>query len=271
MTAQPVPEHSEWQNRMIDAMRAELDWAPMRFESWSAYERARPLLPGEQFEIVGHFPDHGYVLQYRSLLGELTQSLRYPIDQQPDVTVRGSVGAFHLAHLRRLDRQSDPQPMIDYIAQIMQPTYTLPATAQVARPSVIPSEPETASRYEVEPAQPGISVPSLADQTALAFRVAGGWRLRLSAPVDVTSRGEVVFEPIGFNNGDTVASARLIFRRPAPSQPAEVALLRPEGLGRWKHTATLIHPDELRGVARDAAQRGLRDHVNHQSATPKGL
>lgn len=158
MTAQVRPQYSAWQDTMIEAMRAELDWAPMTFPSWTAYEHARPLLPGETYEIIGHFPQHGYILQYRRLLGELTQSNRLPIDQRPEVTVRGSVKAAHLAQLRRLDQRDDPQRMKDYIDRIVQPTYTLPTPQTIRTGSPIPEHSHLYPEYEINPTEPSFEV-----------------------------------------------------------------------------------------------------------------
>lgn len=258
MTAQVRPQHSEWHDTMIEAMRAELDWAPMTFPSWAAYERARPLVSGETCEIIGHFPQHGYILQYRPLLGELTESNRMPIDQQPEVAVRGSVKAAHLAQLRRLDQRDDPHRIKDYIDHIVQPTYTLPTREPIRTGSPIPEHSHLYPEYEINPTEPESDVGTLPEQAASAYRTAGDWRLRISTPVDATPTGELVFEPLGFNNGERIEETLLVFRtRATQAQTSpEAILLRPEGLGRWRQTATLTDPRELPRAAPDEAPIG---------------
>lgn len=267
MTAQVRPQYSAWQDTMIEAMRAELDWAPMTFPSWTAYEHARPLLPGETYEIIGHFPQHGYILQYRRLLGELTQSNRLPIDQRPEVTVRGSVKAAHLAQLRRLDQRDDPQRMKDYIDRIVQPTYTLPTPQTIRTGSPIPEHSHLYPEYEINPTEPSFEVGTLPEQAASAYRTAGDWRLRISTPVGTTATGELVFEPPGFNNGERIEEISLVFRPSATlaQTSSHAVLLRPEGLGRWRQTATLTDPRELPRAAPDEAPIGRSAQLREAS------
>jgi len=73
----------------VEAMRSEVDWAPLYFNGWGHYEQARPMMPGETIEVLARWPDNGYTLQYRPLLGELTEARQYPIDSFPTVTVLG--------------------------------------------------------------------------------------------------------------------------------------------------------------------------------------
>lgn len=70
----PAAGWSDRERAYAEAIVAELDWAPLHFDGWAYYEQARPVLPGETIEVIGRWPDHGYTLQYRPMLGELVKA-----------------------------------------------------------------------------------------------------------------------------------------------------------------------------------------------------
>jgi hypothetical protein len=97
----PIP--SAWTDpgrAYADAMVAELDRAPLHFDGWAHYGGL--VLPEETIEVVGRWPEERYVLQYRSMLGELVAAKQFPIDSFPEVTVLGLIDEGELSELRSL-------------------------------------------------------------------------------------------------------------------------------------------------------------------------
>lgn len=243
------PVASEWTAQArayADAMRCELDWAPLHFDGWGEYEQARPTLPRETIEVIGDWPDRGYTLQYRPVLGELVEAHQTPIDSFPEITVLGRVDERRLAELRSLASQASPDELSDAASRIARPTRTIAAEPPVPTGSIIPAHAEIPVHYLPVNGQ-WLKAGRLIhqDHASAAYAVAGHWRLRLGPPVGLTPTGLLVFEPLGKDG------LRLTIEHPV-SQPvgsklseAEVGVYRYDGLGGWHQTAVVRRPEEL--------------------------
>lgn len=233
----------------VEAMRAEVNWAPLRFDGWSHYEQARPTLPDETIEVIARWPDRGYTLQYRPLLGELTEARQYPIDPFPTVTVLGRIDEQGLASLRSSATTGDDRTLSQYAREVAVADRTIPTEPPVRTGSIIPAYAEVPVHYEP---LAGLRVDSGQlideDHPSTAYAVAGHLNLRLGEPVGVTPTGLLVFQPVGLE------SLRVTIEQPLcePVGPylgvLRVGVYRNMGLGAWFQTATVGDVAELRRV-----------------------
>jgi hypothetical protein len=247
-------EWSEQQRTYADAVVAELDWAPLHFDGWAHYEQARPLLPGETIDVIGRWPDQGYTLQYRQMLGELVKASQTPIDPFPEVTVLGRIAEGDLPELRQLATQGRLDELSECASRLAQATRTIPTEAPVPTGSIIPAHAEIPVHYL--PADGRWLEPDQLiheDHPSAAYALAGHWRLRFGAPVGLTPTGLLVFDPLGMDG------IRLSIEHPV-SQPvgprlteARAGIYRYDGLGGWHQTATVHQPDELPLLVRSQA------------------
>lgn len=235
----------------VEAMRAEVDWAPLHFDGWGHYEQARPAMPGETIEVIARWPDEGYTLQYRPMLGELTEARQYPIEPFPTVTVLGSVEEQDIPELRALAAADDAGRLAVRSAHVAVMDRTIPTEPPVRTGSSIPAHAEIPVHYSPTmggPLKSGCLIHN--DHPSVAYAVGGHWNLRLGRPVGLTPTGLLVFQPIGM--GDV----RLTIEHPVkePVGPyitdARVGIYRHDGLGGWHQTAAVTEPDELQRLAR---------------------
>lgn len=233
-----------------EAMRAEVDWAPLHFDGWGHYERARPAMPGETIEVIGRWPDQGYILQYRPLLGELTQARQFPIDPFPEVTVLGRVDEHDLPALRSLAKQGEVDQLARAAEQVAKTDRTIPSEPPVPTGSIIPAHAEIPVHY-MPAASRWLEEGRLIsdDHPSAAYAVAGDWGLRLGPPVGLTPTGFLVFQPVKMDG------LRITIEHPV-SQPvgpriteARAGIYRHDGLGGWHQTAIVAQPDELQLLA----------------------
>ncbi len=244
------PVSSEWavqERAYADAMRGELDWAPLRFDGWGQYEQARPTLPRETIEVIGDWPDRGYTLQYRRVLGELVEARQTPIDPFPEITVLGRIDESGISELRSLVARGRLDELSESVSQLAKATRTIIAEPPVSTGSIIPAHAEIPVHYLPADGQ-WLEAGRLIreDHPSAAYAVAGHWRIRLGAPVGVTPTGLLVFQPFGKEG------IRLTIEHPV-SQPvgprlteARVGVYRYDGLGGWYQTAMVRQPEELR-------------------------
>lgn len=262
--AESVP--TGWRDReraYAEAMRAEIDWAPLHFDGWSHYEQARPALPGESIEVIGRWPDQGYSLQYRPLLGELAEAWQTPIDPLPQITVLGRIDESDLPELRSLASQNLADHLSETAARMAKTNRTIPDEPPVPTGSSIPAHSEIPVHYLPSGGR-WLEAGRLihADHPSAAYAVAGYWNLRLGPPVGHSPTGLLVFQPFGM--GDS----RVTIDHPV-SQPvgpriteARAGIYRYEGLGGWRQTATVIDPDELRRLT-PTTSPGLEFRTRH--------
>lgn len=252
-----MSRRDDWVSAYTEAMRAEIDWAPLHFDGWGHYEQARPALPGETIEVIGRWPDQGYTLQYRPVLGELTQARQFPIDPLPEVTVLGRIDENDLPELKSLAEQGEVDQLSRAAEQVARRDRTIPIEPSVSTGSIIPAHAEMPVHY-LPAGGRWLNPGQLIDENhpSAAYAVAGHWKLRLGPPVGLTPTGLLVFQPFGIND------SRLIIEHPV-SQPvgprlteARVGIYRYGGLGGWHQTATVVQPDELQrlGLARGSKQ-----------------
>lgn len=230
----------------VEAMRAEVDWAPLHFDGWGHYEQARPTMPGETIEVIARWPDQGYTLQYRPPLGELTEARQYPIDPFPTVTVLGRIDERDLARLHSHAAAGDDRALARSARDLAMADRTIPTESPVRTGSSIPAHAEVPVHYEPlagHRVDPGRLIAE--DHPSAAYAVAGHLNLRLGEPVGVTPTGLLVFQPVGMD------SLRLTIEHPV-SEPvgpylgdARVGLYRNMGLGGWYQTATIRDVAEL--------------------------
>jgi hypothetical protein len=242
----PVAGWPDRERAYAEAMVAELDWAPLHFDGWTHYEQARPLLPGETIEVIGHWPDQGYTLQYRPTLGELVAARQLPIDPFPEVTVLGLIDESELPELRSLASQGRLDELSKSASRLAQATRTIPAEPPVLTGSTIPAHAEIPVHYlptDGRWIEPGRLIH--VDHPSAAYAVAGHWGLRLGAPVGLTPTGLLVFQPLEMDG------VRLTMEHPL-SQPvgpklteARAGVYRYDGLGGWHMSATVLQPEEL--------------------------
>lgn len=238
----------------IEAMRAEVNWAPLHFNGWSHYEQARPTMPDETIEVIARWPDKGYTLQYRPLLGELTEARQYPIDMFPTITVLGRVDESGLAALRAHLTPGDDRALADFARDVAVADRTIPTEPPVQTGSSIPDHAVIPVHYEPLAGQRvGSGQLIHEDHTSAAYAVASHWGLRLGAPVGHTPTGLLVFQPVGME------SLRLTIEYPAgePVGPylgeTRVGVYRNMGLGSWYQTATIGDAAELELLASHVA------------------
>ena len=247
MMADPAhAEMTDWDRAYREAMAAEVLWAPIHFDGWGLYEQARPAMPGETIEMIGRWPEHGYTLQYRSLLGELTQACQTPIDQFPEVTVLGRLDETDLPQLCYLADHGQVDELSRVATRLARTDRTIPTEPPVRTGSTIPEHSEVDVRYfpsEGRCLDAGHLIHE--DHPSAVYAVAGHWGTRLGPPVGLTPTGLLVFQPRGLDG------ARITIEHPV-SQPVSpriietrVGIYRHDGLGGWHQTATLAQPDEL--------------------------
>jgi len=244
-----------------EAMAAEVDWGPLHFDSWGHYEQARPAMPSEAIEVIGRWPDPGYTLQYRPLLGELTQARQYPIDPFPEVTVLGRVNENDLPNLRSLAKQGELDQLSRAAEQVAKTDRTIPTEPPVPTGSIIPAHAEIPVHY-VPAAGKWLETGRLVsdDHPSVAYAVVGKWGLRLGPPVGLTPTGLLVFQPLGMDD------SRVCIEYPV-SQPVgprltevRVGLYRYDGLGGWHQAATLFEVDQIRSFMQPP-MRSMSRHV----------
>ncbi len=241
---------SDAERAYANAMRAEVDWAPLHFDGWGHYEQARPLLPGETIEVIGRWPEQGYTLQYRPLLGELTQARQFPIDPFPEVTVLGRVDGGRLPDMRAVASKELADELAEIASHVARSDRTVPIEPPVRTSSTIPAHEEIPVHY-LPAAGPWLEEGRLIheDHPSAAYAVAGHWGIRLGPPVGLTPTGLLVLQPAG------TTEFRITVEHPV-SQPvglkisdARVGFYRHDGHGGWEQTATVAQPDELRLLA----------------------
>lgn len=242
----------------VEAMRAEVNWAPLRFDGWGHYEQARPTMPGEVIEVIGRWPDEGYLLQYRPLLSELTEARQYPIDPIPTVTVLGRADESDLADLRAFAANGKADEVANRAVQIARSDRTIPNEPPVRTGSTIPDHAEVPVQYEpVAGLWLGSGRLVDDDHPCVAYALAGQLRLRLGPPVGITPTGLLVFQPVGTERH------RITLEHPsghhARMAKASIGVYRLDGLGAWRQIATVHAPEGLalmlvrsRGAAHDA-------------------
>lgn len=241
-----TPGREGWEHAYAEAMRAEVDWAPLHFDGWAHYEQARPALPGETIEVIGRWPDQGYTLQYRPLLGELTHAWQFPIDPFPEVTVLGRIEERQLPELRSLAAEGLVNDLSQGAAESAKTDRTIVPEPPVRTGSIIPAHAEIPVHYLPNAGrwlEEGRLIHE--EHPSAAYAVAADWNLRLGRPVGLTPTGLLVFQPLGMNN------SRITIEHPI-SQPvgariadASVGIYRHDGLGGWHQTANVAQPDEL--------------------------
>lgn len=240
----------------VEAMRAEVDWAPLHFDGWGLYEQARPITPGETIGVIARWPEKGYTLQYRPLLGELTEARQYPIDRFPTITVLGRIDEGGLARLRSHATAGDDRALADYASDVAVVDRTIPVEPSVRTGSSIPDHAEIPVHYEPL-AGCRVNTGRLIDEDhpSAAYAVAGHLNLRLGEPVGITPTGLLVFQPVG------MASLRLTIEHPVgePVGPylgdVRLGIYRNMGLGSWYQTATVGDAAELHRLCTLSAAR----------------
>ena len=148
MMAEAVaPGRDGWEQAYAEAMRAEVDWAPLHFDGWAHYEQARPALLGETIEVIGRWADQGYTLRYRPLLGELTEARQFPIDPFPEVTVLGRIDDSDLSELRSLAAQGLVDDLSRWAAELAKTDRASVPEPPVRTGSTIPALAEIPVHY----------------------------------------------------------------------------------------------------------------------------
>jgi hypothetical protein len=255
---------SDWERAYAEAMRAEIDWAPLHFDGWAHFEQARPALRDERIEVIGRWPDQGYTLQYRPLLGELTEAWQTPIDPLPAVTALGRVDEQDLAELRSIAAQGQADQLSQAAARVAKTNRAIPSEPPVPTGSIIPAHAEIPVHY-IPIAGRWLQAGQLIheDHPSAAYAVAGHWKLRLGPPVGLAPTGLLVFQPLGMDD------LRMTIEHPV-SQPvgfrlteAQVGIYRHVGLGGWHQTATVSVADELQRLVRVGTQPSLETGIDH--------
>lgn len=240
---------SDGERAYAEAMTAELDWAPLQFDGWAPYEQARPLLPGETIEVMGRWPEQGYTLQYRPLLGELVAARQFPIDRLPEVTVLGRIDKSDLPDLRCLASRGLVDQLSDMATRLAKSDRTIPTEPPVATGSIIPAHAEIPVHYLPADGR-WLEAGRLIHEghPSAAYAIAGQWGIRLGAPVGLTPTGLLVFQPLG------IEGLRLSIEHPI-NQPvgpkvteARAGIFRYDGLGGWYQTATVHRMEELEPI-----------------------
>lgn len=233
----------------VEAMRAEVAWAPLRFDGWGHYEQARPTMPGETIEVIARRPDKGYTLQYRPLLGELTEARQVPIDNLPEVTVLGRIDQSDLPKLRLLARRGRVDQLSRAGRESAKTDRKVVPEPPVRTGSIIPAHAEIPVHYLPSGGrwlEEGRLIHK--EHPSASYAIAGHWTLRLGAPVGLTPTGLLVFQPLGADG------LRAVIEYPV-SQPvgpwiheARVGIYRHDGLGGWHQTASVSDPRELQRI-----------------------
>lgn len=240
------PGRDDWTHAYASAMRAEIDWAPIHFSGWGHYEQARPALPDETIEVIARWPDQGYTLQYRPLLGELAEARQFPIDRFPEVIVRGRVHEKDLPELRSLAGMGDSEALSQRALEVVSTNRTIAPEPPARTGSTIPVHAEIPVHY-LPAAGQGLELGRLIheDHPSAAYAVAGHWGLRLGKPVGLTPTGLLVFQPLGMDG------LRITIDQPVtqPVSPriseARVGIYRNDGLGAWRQTSSVLDATEL--------------------------
>lgn len=248
----------------VEAMRAEVSWAPLHFDGWGHYEQARPVMQGEVIEVIARWPNEGYTLQYRPLIGEVTEARQYPIDPIPAVTVLGRIDERGLARMRSSATTGDDRTLAQYARDIAVAARTIPTEPPVRTGSSIPDHAEIPVHYEPLGGR-RVGLGHLIDEEhpSVAYSVAGQWNLRLGGPVGLTPTGLLVFQPFGMD------SLRLTIEHPArrPVGPqiseAQFGIYRDMGLGSWYQTATVTQPAELQRLTLDKTATAIEVGARH--------
>jgi len=246
MTDAVVLGRDDRESAYAEAMRAEVNWAPLHFDGWGHYERARPALPDETIEVIGRWPDQGYTLQYRPRLGELTQASQTPIDPLPEVTVLGRIDEKDLPDLRPLAERGKVDQLSRAAGQMAKTDRTIPTESPMPTGSIIPAHAEIPVHY-VPAAGRWLEGGRLIhdDHPSAAFAIAGHWKVRLGAPVGLTPTGLLVFQPHGMDDFRLTIDHPV--RQPVSQRitEAQVGIYRHDGLGGWHQTAMVAQPEEL--------------------------
>lgn len=254
-----APTWSEWHHVMADAMRAELEWAPMHFHSWREYEQARPLLPGETHRIITTNPDEGYALQYRPTLGELTESRQYPIDQRPHIKVLGAIPDDAIPELLQIAGNSDTRALQRRLTTIL-----IPTRSQQEHPFGLRFGEQ--QDWYINPPPATDPIESIQEQADAAYRVAGWWQLRLGPPVGQDSQGRLIFEPSGFNDGNALDNLRLSVAPQPTIERSEAVIYRPDGNDVWRNVGTLTDRlSELHRLAEGRFAPASQSHIYVQT------
>ena len=223
----------------VEAMRAEVDWAPFCFDGWGHYEQARPTMPGETIEVIARWPDKGYTLQYRPLLGELTEARQYPIDPFPTITVLGRIDEAGLAQLRSSATTGDDRVLAQCAMDVAAADRTIPTEPPVRTGSSIPDHAEIPAHYQSAEGGSYELGREAHDQPAIAYAEAGRLGLRLGAPVGSTPSGLLVFEPVGSKD------RRITLEHASTGLGAvRIGVYQYDGLGLWRQAATIHSAEE---------------------------
>ena len=255
---------TDWERAYADAMRAEVDWAPLHFDGWAHYERARPALPDETFEVIGRWPDQGYTLQYRPLFDELTEAWQTPIDPLPEVTLLGRIDETNLRELRSLAAEGLFDQLSEAASRTAKTDRTIPTEPPVRTGSIILAHAEIPVHY-LPASGRWLEAGRLIheDHPSAAYAVAGHWNLRLGRPVGLTPTGLLVFQPLGMD--DLRMTIEHLLNQPVGPRitEARVGIYRYDGLGGWHQTATVAQPDELQRLTLDYAAPALEVGTRH--------
>lgn len=265
MAEAAAPGRDDWEHAYVEAMRAEVDWAPLHFDGWAHYEQARPALPGETIEVIGRWPDQGYTLQYRPFLGELTEARQFPIDPFAEVTVLGRIDESDLPKLRTLAADGLVDQVSEAATRAAKTNRTIATEPSVPTGSIIPVHAEVPVHYEPTAGRWLDEGRLIHDEhPSAAYAIAGNWRLRLGRPVGLTPTGFLVFQPLGMDD------SRITIEHPV-SQPvrpgiteARVGIYRHDGLGGWHQTATVLDVNELRRLGVSSTRS-----MSHQVPMPR--
>lgn len=221
---------------------------------------------GRRFDRYDRFAARPACLQYRPLLGELTEARQFPIDPFPEVTVLGRIDERDLSELRSLAEQGFVDDLSRAAAESAKTDRTIVHEPPVRTGSTITAHEEAPVHY-LPIAGRWLEDGRLIheEHPSAAYAVAGLWKLRLGPPIGLTPSGLLVFQPIGMDG------ARVTIEHPV-SQPigprtteARVGIYRHDGLGGWHQTATVHCLEELRWATESRPLRpeqvGLRSPV----------
>ncbi len=164
------------------------------------------------------------------------------------VTTKRFVG-FALDQLQALATATpeNASPVTDWLdAQL--PTHQVPKPEHLEfGQSGLPGQADTVVGYY----RPDLGVQAICStQAASAYTKAGEWGLRLGPPVGLTDKGELVFEPSGFSDGEHLSGLpATIGDKPNSPDVGRLDVYRPDGRGHWQHTATITAPEEMKNLS----------------------